>query len=332
MYEINKISEISLNSIINVDENSDIIKNNKEDILNDQIFKVLFSIKFEEKNINSDNESQMDYNDYYYINKKIVDNNDKNIINSNDNSDDTKGKSNDESPKIEEKKIFSECTIIQSELFDSKKNNINNFPHNFYQTVLAHNNINNINFNYIISTNNKTIVKEKKNFLRKKRKIFNVIYSDNLNIFTSSDYNNNIRKMINDTLNDINFNNNKKEYLEIKKKRNKKKKFFSKRKQSSDNIRKKIKVRFLKTLKNTINEKLKNAGSQYIFTYLPQIFIINSSKELNKSILDLSLKELFSKNFYNNNKGKNSDLQKYNHNLFVLKYLENHHGVLVTIM
>ena len=48
---------------------------------------------------------------------------------------------------------------------------------------------------------------------------------------------------------------------------------------------------------------------------------------MNKSILDLTLKELLSKNFCYNNKGKNADLQRYNHNLFVLKYLEKNKDI-----
>ena len=309
MNEQNQISEISLNSIINLDENSDNLKNNNN--MNAQVFKVIFSTKFGENNMNSDNQSEIDYNDYYYAKKTNIDNNDINIIISNDNSDDTKGKSNEESQKIEEKNIFSDYSIIQSEIFDSKnQNNINILFQNSYEKDLEQ--YNNINNNYYIFN-----IKNKNN----EDKIFNVVNSSKLNIFTSSDYNNDIRKMINNTLNDIYINN--KDNLESKKKRNKKRITHAKRKQSSDNIRKKIKARFFKTLKKTINERLKSAGSQYIFTNLPQTFIINLSRIFNKSIFDLTIKQLFSKNFSNNNKGKKADLQKYNHNLFVLKYLEN---------
>ena len=63
--------------------------------------------------------------------------------------------------------------------------------------------------------------------------------------------------------------------------------------------------------------------SLYFFNLLPQIFTTNLSKKVNKSVLDLTLKEIFSKNFVNNKKNKNADINKYNHNLVVLKYLEN---------
>ena len=328
MYELNHILEISLDSIINLDENSDNLKYKKDDNLDTQILKVVFSSKFGEKNTNSDNESQIDYNNYYYINEKNIDDNDVKIIISNDNSDDTNGKSNDELPKIEEKNIFSEYTIIQSEFLDSNnQNNINILFQNTYEKDLERNKNNFNNNYYMINTSNKTKNEEIISFL--KRNTFNVEYSNNLNIFTSSDYNNDIRKMINDTLNDKQWNDtkNRKDNLESKKKRPKKIKFILKRKQDSDNIRKKIKARFLKALKIAINGKLESAGSQYIFTYLPQIFISNLSKEMNKSILDLTLKELLSKNFCNNNKGKNADLQRYNHNLFILKYLEKNKDI-----
>ena len=54
-----------------------------------------------------------------------------------------------------------------------------------------------------------------------------------------------------------------------------------KRKYKSDDIRKKIKVRFHKVLKNKINESLKNAGSTELFSFLPQFFISNISKKFN---------------------------------------------------
>jgi hypothetical protein len=99
------------------------------------------------------------------------------------------------------------------------------------------------------------------------------------------------------------------------------------RKFDSDNIRKKIKSRFLKSLKNAINEKLKSAGSRYIFTLLPQKFVCNLSKKINRDVLNISLKELFSTNFCNIKKEKKADIKKYNHNIFVLKYLENNKDI-----
>jgi ribonuclease BN (tRNA processing enzyme) len=102
----------------------------------------------------------------------------------------------------------------------------------------------------------------------------------------------------------------------------KKKKYILQRKQNSDNIRKKIKTRFLKSLKKQINQKLKKAGSKYIFANLQQSFICNLSKEKNKKVLDLTLEEIFSKNFCEEKEIK-VDKEKYEHNLKVLKYLED---------
>ena len=110
--------------------------------------------------------------------------------------------------------------------------------------------------------------------------------------------------------------------LGSKKKSCKKIQNVQKRKENADNIRKKIKSRFLKVLKNTVNERLKAAGSQKLFKFLPQRFICNVSKEKNKAVLNLSFKELFSKNFCENEKGNEADLANYYHNLSVLDYLQ----------
>ena len=66
-----------------------------------------------------------------------------------------------------------------------------------------------------------------------------------------------------------------------------------KRKFKSDDIRKKIKSRFHKTLKNIINANLKKAGSKKFFDFLPQCFIGNISKKVNSECLELTYKELF---------------------------------------
>ena len=101
-----------------------------------------------------------------------------------------------------------------------------------------------------------------------------------------------------------------------------------KRKYKPDDIRKKIKARFHKSIKNIINENLKRAGSKKLFTFLPQIFISSISREKNSRVLDLSLRELLATNFIseeNNEKlsgCKNVDLAKYKKNVSVLKYLD----------
>ena len=163
---------------------------------------------------------------------------------------------------------------------------------------------------------------------QKKEKIFKVIYSNDSSIFNYGIYDNYSKQMIYEALNQIkNKCLNKKRrslklFFQFPKKPHKKKKYIFTRKQNSDNIRKKIKARFLKSLKNGINRKLKKAGSKIIFAYLPQSFICNLSKDINKKVLNMSLQEIFAKNFCNG-KEREADLKNYKHNLFVLNYLEN---------
>lgn len=99
-----------------------------------------------------------------------------------------------------------------------------------------------------------------------------------------------------------------------------------KRKYKPDDIRKKIKSRFHKCLKNAINENLKNAGAQKLFDFLPQSFICNISKEKNKQVLHLTYKELLEKDFIKDLDQKywkrKVDEAKYRNNLEVLEYLK----------
>ena len=107
----------------------------------------------------------------------------------------------------------------------------------------------------------------------------------------------------------------------------KKKRVKKKRKYKPDDIRKKIKVRFHKILKNIINQNLKKVCSKEFFDFLPQCFISNVSKKTNAKFFELSLKELLSTDFlkeYNKEDYRNSkvDYNKYKKNKEVLKYLE----------
>ena len=100
-----------------------------------------------------------------------------------------------------------------------------------------------------------------------------------------------------------------------------------KRKYNADDIRKKIKARFHKSIKNIINENLKKAGSKKLFTFLPQIFISSISREKNRSVLNMSFRDLLQKNFVDDvdeikYKNKKVDFAKYKRNLSVLKYLD----------
>lgn len=108
----------------------------------------------------------------------------------------------------------------------------------------------------------------------------------------------------------------------INNKKKKKSKDSKKRKDKPDNIRKKIKSRFLKILKTRINEKLKSAKSEELFDNLPQCFISNISKDGNKFILDMTIKELLTKNFFedgNLNDNGNSNSNDNSKKVFIQK-------------
>ena len=100
-----------------------------------------------------------------------------------------------------------------------------------------------------------------------------------------------------------------------------------KRKYKPDDIRKKIKARFHKSIKNIVNENLKKAGSKYLFSFLPQIFISSISRDKNHQVLNISYRDLIKTDFISNiddkkYKNKNVDLIKYKNNLKVLEYLD----------
>ena len=101
------------------------------------------------------------------------------------------------------------------------------------------------------------------------------------------------------------------------------------RKYKPDDIRKKIKSRFHKTLKNIINYRLAKAGSKKLFDFLPQSFICNIAKEKNRRLLNLSYYELLKIDFskeINIKKyiKKKVNEAKYLNNLNVLDYLDIH--------
>lgn len=102
---------------------------------------------------------------------------------------------------------------------------------------------------------------------------------------------------------------------------NGKKKKKKKRKFKPDDIRKKIKAKFHKALKNLLNSKLKKAGSKKMFDFFPQCFITNITINLNKDAFGLTYEELIGQDFSSKNKKKNTDFEKYKKNLDVLNYL-----------
>ena len=116
------------------------------------------------------------------------------------------------------------------------------------------------------------------------------------------------------------------------------------RKHKPDDIRKKIKARFLKALRYRMNEELKYANSKKYFDFLPQCFICGITKEKNKSILNMTLKEIMSTDFFEkykkinddvntlnnsmlNKKRKCPDKVKYENNKEVMKYLKNNEEI-----
>ena len=104
----------------------------------------------------------------------------------------------------------------------------------------------------------------------------------------------------------------------------KRKKINRKRKYDLDNIRKKLKSGFLKSLRKVLNKKLKKAKSRYLLKPFPQVFVCNINKEPNKIYFNMTLRNLYMKNFIYSKKDKSSkaNLKNYKHNKFVFKYLE----------
>ena len=96
------------------------------------------------------------------------------------------------------------------------------------------------------------------------------------------------------------------------------------RKFKPDDIRKKIKVRFHKKVKNIINENLKKAGSNELFSFLPQIFIGNIAKKFNNQYFDSTYEDLLKINFSDIEKdypNKECDYNQFNKNKKTLEYL-----------
>ena len=164
-------------------------------------------------------------------------------------------------------------------------------------------------------------------FLYKQRILFEK-NPKNFLIFTYGEYCQYSKHIITEVLNDIIEKDDKKIMnAEPQKKVYKKKKNLQKRKNKSDNIRKKLKSRFLKTLIKSVNKKLKLASSKVFFTFLPHTFVCNVSKVKNRDAFNSSFKDIFTKNFCLVQNGNQPDIRKFHHNLSVIKYLENNEEV-----
>ena len=94
-----------------------------------------------------------------------------------------------------------------------------------------------------------------------------------------------------------------------------------------DNMRKKINTDFYQNLTKFINTKLKDPEAQQKnlkFSNFPQCIVANVTKELNKKIMNMALKELIlDDSFKNFNQLKERDITNYENNKAVINYLEN---------
>ena len=98
------------------------------------------------------------------------------------------------------------------------------------------------------------------------------------------------------------------------------------RKAKPDDIRKKIKARFHKEIKNIINANLKKVGSTKLFDFFPQNFVTNITVKLNKIALNHTYEYLIRNDLvyqYSSQQQNQPDLEKFKRNLDVLDYLDN---------
>ena len=91
------------------------------------------------------------------------------------------------------------------------------------------------------------------------------------------------------------------------------------RRNKPDSLRKKIKSRMHKNLKEIINKRLRDCGSIMFFDYFPQPFITNVNVLKNKAYLKLTMRTLFKMVFGN----KTKDKEKVKTNVKVLNYLDS---------
>ena len=95
------------------------------------------------------------------------------------------------------------------------------------------------------------------------------------------------------------------------------------RRNKPDSLRKKIKSRMHKNLKEIINKRLRDCGSIMFFDYFPQPFITNVNVIQNKRYLNLTMRALFKMVFGN----KTKDKEKVKTNSKVLKYLDSNNEI-----
>ena len=285
----------------------------KSILLKENLIDIESDIDFEYRNKNS----KKNKSNNFFLSSKENSYPNINLINLNeDNKQKAIDKSKETSPKNENLNEKSNLSNISSISYnDEVKNNCGKNKLN-----------NSTSYDDLKQSENEKIGKDILSFLGKKRVLFEEFTLEDYSIFTYGEYNEYSKQIINEVIKEIIIIDKKKmkEIMngEYQKKIYKKKKNFPKRKYSSDNIRKKVKSRFLKVLKNSINEKLKLAGSKKFFNFLPQTFVSNISKDKNRDIFDSTFKDIFTKNFCYNKNGNQSDIKKYEHNKSVIDYLE----------
>lgn len=294
------------------DEDEDEIKSNKECLKDDEEIAQLELIlnTFKEKNFDDNDISISDINEYDKMHNV---------------SNETFGKINEESDKNSIKKEFANNSL--QEIVEINSMNYSRLEHSMgsMYPVGYFNDKNNLTYSQFldfssfienprtINTLNHKIKRKNKNnnFIAQKRK-FNIDYPKDFLIFGKGEKDNNIRQYI--------------EKIQYSKKSKDK---ILGRKNMADNIRKKVKTKFLNSLRIKINEKLRIAGSNKFFGRLPQKFIHSVTKKLNKEVQDFTIKEIFSKCFCDedDDKGNDPNLNNYKWNISVLKYLEEREAI-----
>ena len=231
----------------------------------------------------------------------------------NNSKEDTLGK-----PKFSNKNLFlnNSTTHTNSSLKFNSINNINNSINSFDNLSFKQTNNSLINLNIFNNNNNKLI----------EPKFIDEPKTEDNNIFLNKGFSGITFKESTKLKHRKICNKFKISKVEVKNKSSNRLKH--KRKYKPDDIRKKIKARFHKSIKNIINDNLKKAGSKHFFSFLPQIFISSIARETNHQVLNLNYRELLQKDFVsdideNKYKNKNVDYSKYKNNLRVLEYLDN---------
>ena len=231
----------------------------------------------------------------------------------NNSKEDTLGK-----PKFSNKNLFlnNSTTHTNSSLKFNTINNINNSINSFDNLSFKQTNNSLINLNIFNNNNNKLI----------EPKFIDEPKTEDNNIFLNKGFSGITFKESTKLKHRKICNKFKISKVEVKNKSSNRLKH--KRKYKPDDIRKKIKARFHKSIKNIINDNLKKAGSKHFFSFLPQIFISSIARETNHQVLNLNYRELLQKDFVsdideNKYKNKNVDYSKYKNNLRVLEYLDN---------